>query len=33
VAQLVLERGLLTYGIITDLYWQNLLPDQITSGI
>jgi len=22
-----LERGLLTYGIITELYWQHLLPD------
>jgi hypothetical protein len=23
----VLGRGLLTYGIITELYWQHLLPD------
>lgn len=24
-----LERGLLTYGILTELYWQHLLPDAV----
>jgi len=27
VAQLVPGAGLLTYGIITEIYWQHLLPD------